>query len=135
MFVYDRLNYAKNPSVYYKQMQNVHMEHPEVYEHLKNGGMSVPLGMANTCGCILVDQAIEEIANRDTLDSRGHKRIQFIPREQLGKCYLTAEYRSICVQNLKGMGQEKPPDVSHADLEPARIKKDKQSTQVVVNLL
>ena len=79
MFAYDRLNYAKYPPVYYKQMQNVHMEHPEVYEHLKNGGMSVPLGMANTFGCILVDQAIEEIANRDTLDIRGHERIQSKP--------------------------------------------------------
>ena len=39
MFVYDRLNYAKYPPVYYNQMQNLAMEHPKVYEHLKNGGM------------------------------------------------------------------------------------------------
>ena len=60
-------------------MQNEPMEHPEVYEHLENGGMSVQLGKANTFGCILVDQAIEEIAKKDTLDRRGHKRIQFKP--------------------------------------------------------
>ena len=77
MFAYDRLNYAKYPPVYNYQMQNVPMEHPEVYEHLKNGGMSVQL--ANIFGCILVDQTIEEIANKDTLDSRGHERIQFKP--------------------------------------------------------
>ena len=40
-------------------MRNVPMEHPDVYEHMKNGGMSVQLGMAYTFGCILVDQAIE----------------------------------------------------------------------------
>ena len=68
MFAYDRLNYAKYPPVYYNQMQN-----------LKNGGMSVQLGMANTFGCIPVDQAINETANKDTLDSRGHERIQFKP--------------------------------------------------------
>ena len=66
VFAYDRLNYAKYPPVYYNQMQNLPMEHPEVYEHLKNGGMSVQLGMANTFGCIPVDQTIEEIANKDT---------------------------------------------------------------------
>ena len=59
MFASDRLNYAKYPPVYYDQIQNVPMEHPEVYEHMKNGGMSVQLGMANTFGCTLVDQAIE----------------------------------------------------------------------------
>ena len=74
MFAYDRLKY---PPVYYYQMKNV--PHPEVYEHLKNGGMSVQLGMTNIFGCILVDQAIEEIANKDTLDSKGHERIQFKP--------------------------------------------------------
>ena len=59
MFAYDRLNYTKYPPVYYNQMQNVPMEHPEVYKHLKNWGMFVQLGMANTYGCILVEQAIE----------------------------------------------------------------------------
>ena len=59
MFAYDRLNYAKYPPVNYNQMQNVPMEHLEVYEHMKKGGMSVQFGMANTFGCILVDQAIE----------------------------------------------------------------------------
>ena len=44
MFAYDRLNYAKYPPVYCNEMQNLPMEHPEVYEHLKNGGMSVQLG-------------------------------------------------------------------------------------------
>ena len=79
MFTYDRLNYAKYPPVYYNQMQNLLMEHPEVYEHFKNGGMSVQLGMTNAFGCIPVDQAIEETANKGTLDSRGHERIQLKP--------------------------------------------------------
>ena len=60
-------------------MQNLPMEHPEVYEHLKNGGLPVQLGIANTFGCIPVDQANEKTTNKDTLDSRGHERIQFKP--------------------------------------------------------
>ena len=73
-------------------------------------------------GECLYSWGIEEIANKDTLDSRGHERIQFKPCNSR-KCYLTAEYRSICLQNLKGVVQEKLPGVSHADLEPTRTKK------------
>ena len=71
IFAYDGINYAKYPPIYYNQMLNLPMEHPEVYEHLKNGRMSVQLGMANTFGCATVDQAIEETANNGTLDGRG----------------------------------------------------------------
>ena len=36
MFAYDRRDYAKYLPVYYNQMINLSVEHPEVYEHLKN---------------------------------------------------------------------------------------------------
>ena len=49
--------------------------------------------------------------------------------------YLTAEYRSVCLRNLREMVHEKPRGVSHADLEPERIKKDEKSIQAVVDLL
>ena len=37
-------------------MLNLPMEHPEVYEHLKNGGMSVQLGAAHLDGYLLIKQ-------------------------------------------------------------------------------
>ena len=135
MFAFDRLSYAKYYPVYYNQMQNLPMVHPKVYEHLKTWGMSVQLGMANTFGCIPVDQAIEKTANKDTLETAVDTKGFSLNPVTVGKCYLMAEYRNICLQNLKGMVQEKPPGVSHADLEPARVKNDKQSTAPVVNLL
>ena len=134
MFAYDRLNYAKYLPVYYNQMLNLPMEHPEVYEHLKNEGMSVQLGAANTFGRIPLDQAIKETANEDTQTAGGTKGFSLNPGT-VSKYYLTAEYRSICLRNLREMVHGKPPGVSHADLEPARIKKDEQSTQAVVDLL
>ena len=66
MFAHDRLSYVIYLLVYYNQMLNLSMEHPEVYEYLKNGEMSVQLRIANTFGCIPVDQAIKETANKDT---------------------------------------------------------------------
>ena len=79
MFAYDRLNYAKYLPVYYNQMLNLPMEHPEVYEHLKNGGMSVQLGAANTFRRIPVDQAIEETANKETQAAGGTKGFSLNP--------------------------------------------------------
>ena len=75
LLAYDRLNYAKYLPVYYMAMLKLPTDHPEIYEHLKNGGMSVQFGAVNTFGRIPVEQAIEETANKDT-DCRGHKRIQ-----------------------------------------------------------
>ena len=109
-------------------------EHPEVYEHLKNGGMSVQLGKTNTFGRIPVDQTIEETANKDTQTPGGMKGFSLNPGA-VSRYYLTAEYRSICLRNLREMVHEKPPGVSHADLEPSRMRKDKESTQAVVDLL
>ena len=40
--------------------------HPQVYQHMTEGGLSVQLGIANPFGRIPVDQTIEETANRDT---------------------------------------------------------------------
>ena len=37
MFAYDRQNYAKYLPVYYNQMLKLPKEHPDVYEHLRNG--------------------------------------------------------------------------------------------------
>ena len=123
MFAYDRLNHAKYLPVYYNQMLNLPMEHPEVYEHLRNGEMSVHLGAANTLGRIPVVQAIKETANKDTQTAGGTKGFSLNPGA-VSKYYLTAEYISICLRNLRELVHEKPPGVSHGDLEPARILKE-----------
>ena len=115
-------------------MMKLPAEHPEVYEHLKNGGMSVQLGKTNTFGRIPVDQTIEETANKDTQTPGGTKGFSLNPGA-VSRYYLTAEYRSICLRNLREMVHEKPPGVSHADLEPSRMRKDEESTQAVVDLL
>ena len=66
MFAYDRLSYAIYLPVYYNQLLNFLMGHPEVYRNLKNGEMSVQLWMTNTFVHIFIDQTIKETANKDT---------------------------------------------------------------------
>ena len=74
-------------------MLNLPMEHPEVYEHLKNRGMSVQLGVTSTFVCILVDQE----NSKGTYTAGGTKRFSLNPGA-IVKCYLATENRGICLQ-------------------------------------
>ena len=74
-------------------MLNLPMEHPEVYEHLKNRGMFAQLGIASTFVCILVDQG----NSKGIYTAGGTKRFSLNPGVII-KCYLATEDRGICLQ-------------------------------------
>ena len=48
-------------------------ENPDAQEYLRNGEFSVEIGLDNPFGKILVDQAIEETVNKNTLTPGGPK--------------------------------------------------------------
>ena len=56
-FAYDLLNYARYLPAYYAHMINLQTDHPQVYQHFSNGGLSVQLADDNPFGRIPVDQA------------------------------------------------------------------------------
>ena len=66
-FAYDNINYARYLSAYYAEMSPLHIEHPQVYEYMEQGGFSVQIGSTNSFGRIPVDQPVEETVNNDTL--------------------------------------------------------------------
>ena len=66
-FAYDNINYARYLSTYYAEMSHLHIEHPQVYEYMEQGGFSVQIGSTNSFGRIPVDQPVEETVNNDTL--------------------------------------------------------------------
>ena len=54
----------------------------------------------------------------------------------VSRFYLTAEYRSTCVRNLREMVEHKTPGVIiHADLEPSRIKSDEKDIKSLLQLV
>ena len=67
-----------------------------VYNYLKNGEESVQLGTVNTFGRIVVDQAIEEAANKTT-QTTGARQFkswsskQILPNDRVQK-YLFAKF-------------------------------------------
>ena len=133
-FAYDRINYTRYLSVYYAEMSRLSIDHPDVHVQLENGGCSVQLGRQNPFGRIPVDQTIEETVNKDTQTPGGTKGFSLKPAA-LSRYYLTAEYRSTCLKQLRELTDIKPPGVSHHDLESSRIRKDELAVQSLVDLM
>ena len=133
-FAYDKQNYARYLSVYYTQMTRLELDHPETYDHLKNGGFSVQIGSSNPFGRIPVDQTIEETANKDTQTSGGTKGFS-LNACAVSRYYMTAEYRNVCLRNLRQMVEVHTSGVVHADLEPSRILREEKDVQALLDLL
>ena len=135
-FAYDRINYSTNTcysrylSFYYAEMARLSIDHPDVHVQLENGGFSVQLGRQNPFDRIPVDQTIEEIVNKDT-QTPGCS----LKPAALSRYYLTAEYRSTCLKQLRELTDIKPPGVSHHDFESSRIRKDELAVQSLVDLM
>ncbi len=98
------------------------------------GGFSVQLGSTNPFGRIPFDQAIEETVNKDTQTAEGTKGFSLKPGF-VTKYYLTAEYRSMYLRQMRdliGLGISK---LSHPDLQSPRIKKDEADVQSLIDLM
>ena len=74
-FAYDE----QNLSVYYGQMDLLDEQHPQVYEYMKNRGVSGQIGPTNPFGRIPVDQTVKETANRDIETAGETKRFTLKP--------------------------------------------------------
>ena len=133
-FVYDKINHSRYLSVYYVEMTRLSIDHPDVHVRLENGGLSVQLGRQDRFGRISVDQTIEESVNKDTQIPRGTKGFSLKPAA-LSHYYLTAEYRSTCLKQLRQLTKIKPLGVSHHDLDSSRIRKDELAVQLLVDLM
>lgn len=133
-FAYDRMNYAHYISYYYVQMSQLPITHPDVYMESMKGGLSVQLGSTYPFGRIPFDQAIEETVNKDTQIAGGTKGFSLKP-EAMTKCYLTAEYRSMYLRQMRELIGLRMSKLSQPDLQSSRIKKDEADVQSLIDLM
>ena len=119
-FAYDRLNYARFIPCYYTMMSRLPIDHPEVYIHFQQGGFSVQIGSSNPFGRIPVDQAIEEIVNKDIQTPGGTKGF-ILKHGAVTRYYLTSEYRNKFLRQLRYMVGHNDYQVNHSDLYLPRI--------------
>ena len=136
-FAYDRLNYARYLPYYYAQMSQLASTHPEVFSEFMEGGFSVQMvqmDSTNPFGRIPVDQRIEETINKDTQTAGGTKGFSLKPAAVM-KHYLTAEYRSTYLRQLREATGRSKSKLSHKDLQRTRIKKDEADVQSLLSLM
>ena len=75
-FAYNNLNDARYLPAYISEMSHLSETHPDIYEYLKAGSLSVQLGERSPIGRVPVDQTCKETVNKDTQTAGGHQRIQ-----------------------------------------------------------
>ena len=115
-------------------MSRLPIDNPEVHEHFMQGGFLVQICSKNPFGRIPVDQTIEETVNEDTQTPGGTKGFSLKSRA-VARYYLTSEYRSRYLRQLRAMVGEQNTDFNHADLQMPRIRKDEAGVQSFVQLM
>ena len=81
-----------------------------------------------------MDQTIEETVNRDTQTVGGTKGFS-LNRAAVEMYYLTSEYRSMYLRQLRQMVGRGMSHLSHPDLHMPRITRDEADVQSIVKLL
>ena len=105
-FSYDVIDYARYMSAYYSNMTCLPDEQPEVHAFMKNGGFSVQLSNDNTFGRIQVDQALEEIVNKNIQTPEGalvwnlepYKDNNWRQNSELCSCTVCAKWLAIPIK-------------------------------------
>lgn len=131
-FAYDRTSCACYLPYYYAQMFHLPDEHPDVHAEFMQGGFSVQLDSTNTLGRILVNQTIEETANKDTQTPGGAKGFS-LKVGAVSKYYLTAEYGTKFLRNLRNVINKTDSKLTHPDKQPIRVQKDQADVDSLVN--
>ena len=115
-------------------MAHLKDDHPDVYDFMKAGGFSVQMNTSNPFGRLPVDQTIEKTVNKDTQTPGGTKGFSLKPGA-VHRYYITAEFRTLFLRNMREMVGYARGNQDHSDLQPSRISKDEEDIQALVDLV
>lgn len=133
-FAYNRCNYSRYLSWYYREMSCLLETHPEFNYYLENGGFSCQIGSFNTFGRIPIDQTIEETINKDTQTAGGTKGFS-TKRDAVSKYYITANDRARFVKEMRSMVDIRNQEFCHHDMTNTRITRDERDVQSLYNMM
>ena len=134
VFAYDKVNYARYLPVYYAQMTNLQAEHPEVHNSFMEGQFSVQLLERSPFGRIPVDLTTEVTVNKDTKTIGGVTKFS-LKGSAVNRYYLTAEYRSSFLSQVRNMVQIKQSQSDHKEMLSPRISRDEKAVSAVESLI
>ena len=95
---------------------------------------SVQLSEDNTFGRIPVDETLEETVNKDTQMPGGTKGFSLKPGA-VQRYYLTAEFRTLFLRNLREKVGYAKGKHGHADLHSSRIAQDEKDVVAMVDFI
>ena len=133
-FAYDNVKYARYLSAYLLEMSHLPEKHPDTFEYLSLGGLSVQLSNSYPFGRVPVDQTCEETVNKDSQTSGGTKGFILKPKA-VSKYYLVAEYRSTFLKQFKDMLHINSSSLKHNDLQHSRITRNENDVKNMISLL
>lgn len=133
-FAYDKMNYARYLPAYYAQMTTLEVDHPEVYQSFMEGQFSVQLAGDNPFGRLPVDQTTAVTVNKDTKIAGGVTNFS-LKTQAVNRFYLTAEFRSAFLGQLRDMVQVRRLSFHHDEMQKPRIIKDEVDIKAVENLI
>ena len=115
-------------------MTNLPEKNPDVYEAFKSGQFSVQLSTINPFGRLPVDQTTEVTVNKDTQTPGGTTGFS-LKASSVKRFYLTAEYRSAFLGQLRDLVKGGKTELRHPELQHTRIKTDENAVSAVVDLV
>ena len=118
-------------SAYYSDMTSLPDKHPEVSEFMRNGGFSVQISNENTFGRIPVDKKLEETVNKDAQTPGVTKEFSLKPGA-VERYYLTAEFRTLFLRNLREMLGYAKGQHGHVDLHLSLFAKNEKDVSSII---
>ena len=126
-FAHNKVNCSRYLTAYFAQMTNLDDKNPEVQKAFKEGSFSVQLASSNPFGRLPVEQTTEVTVQKDTAQNPGGTTRFSLKPAIVQRYYLTAEYRSAFLGQLRNMVQASNSETQHTELQSSRIKKDEQA--------
>ena len=121
LFAYVKVNYACFLSYYYAIMSRLPTDHPARGEPTVHARwFQCPAWQQNPFGRITVDRNVEETVNRDK-QTAGDTKGFSLNLAAVERYYLTSEYRSMYLRQLRKMDGHGKSHPSHPDLHMPRI--------------
>ncbi len=112
-FAYNKINYLWFFPVYLRDMTQLETDHPKTFNFFLQGGFAVQIRHCNSFGKIQVLQS-----KNGKIDSQtpGGTKFFSLKAGTVSRYYITAEYRSTCLRQLRNLTKIDYSKFAHIDL-------------------
>ena len=132
---YDHTKYARYASLYLCDMMALPTTHPDVHQHMVDGGFSVQRSEGSSFASVPIDQTIEQTINKDSKSAGGCSRFSTKEKSR-GVWTMTAIHRSEIARNLFSMLDVEEVDGGlHKEAGKTRILRDELLVQSVMEII